>query len=61
MNQLVKHRKTKKIYRVLGVSYDGHRGLLYKLIEAEGEEPRKYFYDNQHFYFLTGRREKQWQ
>jgi hypothetical protein len=55
---LVKHGKTKKLYKVLGVSYDGHRGLLYKLIETDGEEPRKYFYDEQHFYFQAKGRKR---
>jgi hypothetical protein len=55
---LVKHRQTKKLYKVLGVSYDGHRGLLYKLIETEGEKARKYFYDEQHLYFRAKGRER---
>jgi len=49
---LVKHRRTRKLYKVLGSYYDGNRGLLYRLVSENAKLGEKYFYDLQRNYII---------
>lgn len=55
MKKVVKHRKTHKKYTVLGTTYDGTRGHLYRLIAHEGEDKR-HIYDVISNYVIDRRR-----